>query len=113
MRRLGSCASKAARPPSFARTCRAAPIADIDEPERSRILSVNLTGVFLCMKYEIPAMKRQGAGAIINTASVGQTPIGRIASPAEIAQTVLFLASADAFFMVSHALIADGGLTAQ
>jgi NAD(P)-dependent dehydrogenase (short-subunit alcohol dehydrogenase family) len=46
----------------------AAPIADVDW---QRILSVNLTGVFLCMKYEIDVMKRGGGGAIINTASVG------------------------------------------
>jgi NAD(P)-dependent dehydrogenase (short-subunit alcohol dehydrogenase family) len=49
----------------------AAPIADVDESDWQRILSVNLTGVFLCMKYEIDVMKRGGGGAIINTASVG------------------------------------------
>lgn len=32
-------------------------------------LAVNLTGVFLCMKHEIAAMARQGAGAIVNIAS--------------------------------------------
>jgi NAD(P)-dependent dehydrogenase (short-subunit alcohol dehydrogenase family) len=41
------------------------------------------------------------------------TPIGRMADPAEIARTVLFLASEEASFMVGHALLADGGLTAQ
>jgi NAD(P)-dependent dehydrogenase (short-subunit alcohol dehydrogenase family) len=49
----------------------AKPIAEVEESEWQRILSVNLTGVFLCMKYEIEAMKRGGSGAIINTASVG------------------------------------------
>lgn len=49
----------------------AKPIAAVEESEWQRILSVNLTGVFLCMKYEIEAMKRGGGGAIINTASVG------------------------------------------
>jgi NAD(P)-dependent dehydrogenase (short-subunit alcohol dehydrogenase family) len=154
-----------------------APIAEVDEQEWARILAVNLTGVFLCMKHEIPAMKRSGGGAIVNTASVGgvigtagvtaycatkhavvgltksaaldhiadgirinavcpggtrtemlaewfkdpaverralaHTPIGRMASPEEIAKAVLFLASEDASFMVGHALVADGGLTAQ
>ncbi len=154
-----------------------APIAEVAESEWDRILAVNLTGVFLCMKHEIPAMKRGGGGAIVNTASVGgligtagvtaycatkhgvvgltksaaldhikdgirinavcpggtltamlsewfknpeveraalaQTPIGRMADPAEIARTVLFLASDDASFMVGHALVVDGGLTAQ
>jgi NAD(P)-dependent dehydrogenase (short-subunit alcohol dehydrogenase family) len=35
----------------------------------SRTLSINLTGVFLCMKYEIPVMQSQGGGAIVNVAS--------------------------------------------
>jgi len=154
-----------------------APIAAVGEQDWARILGVNLTGVFLCMKHEIPAMKRSGGGAIVNTASVGgvigtagvtaycatkhgvvgltksaaldhigdgirinavcpggtrtemlaewfkdpaveqralaQTPIGRMASPEEIARAVLFLASDDASFLVGHALLADGGLTAQ
>jgi NAD(P)-dependent dehydrogenase (short-subunit alcohol dehydrogenase family) len=155
----------------------AAPIADIDESAWQRIVGINLTGVFLCMKYEIATMKRTGGGSIVNTASVGGligtagitaycatkhgvvgltksaaldhigdgirinavcpggtrtamltewfkdpeveraalagTPIGRMADPAEIARTVLFLASDEASFMVGHALVADGGLTAQ
>ena len=37
--------------------------------EWSRVLAVNLTGVFLCMKYEIPRMLEQGGGAIVNTSS--------------------------------------------
>jgi NAD(P)-dependent dehydrogenase (short-subunit alcohol dehydrogenase family) len=155
----------------------AAPIAEVDEAAWARIVGVNLTGVFLCMKYEIAAMKRTGGGVIVNTASVGGligtagvtaycatkhgvvgltksaaldhikdgirinaicpggtrtamlnewfkdpeveraalagTPIGRMADPAEIARSVLFLASDESSFMVGHALVADGGLTAQ
>jgi len=34
------------------------------------MLAVNLTGVFLCMKYEIVQMLAQGGGAIVNTASI-------------------------------------------
>jgi len=154
-----------------------APIAEVEEAEWQRILAINLTGVFLSMKHEIPVMKRARGGAIINTASVGgligtagvtaycatkhgvvgltksaaldhirdgirinaicpggtltpmlaewfkhaeveraavsQTPIGRMADAAEIARTVLFLASEESSFMVGHALVADGGLTAQ
>ena len=154
-----------------------APIAEVSEADWQRIVSINLTGVFLCMKHEIPAMRRGGGGAIINTASVGGvigtagvtaycatkhgvvgltrsaaldhvkegirinavcpggtmtamlrewftqpgveeaaragTPIGRMAEPGEIARAVLFLASPEASFVVGHALVADGGLTAQ
>jgi NAD(P)-dependent dehydrogenase (short-subunit alcohol dehydrogenase family) len=35
----------------------------------NRVIAINLTGVFLCMKYEIPLMLRHGGGAIVNTAS--------------------------------------------
>src|SRR6266446_3495223 len=34
------------------------------------VMNVNLTGVFLCMKYEIPLMLRQVGGVIINLSSV-------------------------------------------
>lgn len=155
----------------------AVPIVEVEESEWHRIVATNLTGVFLCMKHEIPAIKRSGGGAIINTASVGgligtagvtaycatkhgvvgltksaaldhikdgvrinavcpggtrtpmllewlkdpeveraataDTPIGRFADPAEIARTVLFLASEESSFMVGHALVVDGGLTAH
>ena len=40
------------------------------EANWDRTLSVNLKGVWLCMKYEIPAMLRHGGGAIVNCASV-------------------------------------------
>ena len=35
-----------------------------------RIMAVNVRGVFLCMQAEIRLMKRQGHGAIVNTASL-------------------------------------------
>jgi NAD(P)-dependent dehydrogenase (short-subunit alcohol dehydrogenase family) len=43
--------------------------ADYPEEEWNRIIGINLTGVWLCMKYEIPEMLKQGKGAIVNTAS--------------------------------------------
>src|SRR6058998_3306788 len=42
--------------------------AEITEEEWNRIIRINLSGVFLCMKYEIPLMLKQGGGAIVNTA---------------------------------------------
>jgi NAD(P)-dependent dehydrogenase (short-subunit alcohol dehydrogenase family) len=44
-------------------------LADLTEAEWDRIASVNLRGVFLCMKYQIPLMLKQGGGAIVNTSS--------------------------------------------
>lgn len=43
--------------------------ADLTEDEWDRIASVDLRGVFLCMKYQIPLMLKQGGGAIVNTSS--------------------------------------------
>jgi len=42
---------------------------DYKEEDWDRVIRINLTGVWLCMKYEIPQMLKQGGGAIVNTAS--------------------------------------------
>ncbi len=39
-----------------------------------RVIGVNLSGVFFCMKYEIQQMLKQGAGAIVNMDSI----LGRV-----------------------------------
>ncbi|MGE5268367.1 MAG: SDR family oxidoreductase, partial [Thiohalocapsa sp.] len=44
--------------------------ADWAEASFDRMIAVNLKGVWLCMKAEIPHMLRQGGGAIVNTASI-------------------------------------------
>ena len=36
-----------------------------------KLIAVNLTGVFLCMKYEVREMLKKGSGAIVNTGSIG------------------------------------------
>jgi len=152
------------------------PTADVTEDEWNRIININLTGVFLCMKYEIPLMLKQGAGAIVNTASgagirgfkggaayvaakhgvigltkaaaldyaqlnirinavcpgiidtammnrysggtdegrravIAQEPIGRMGKPEEIAETVMWLCSDAASFVLGHGLVVDGGQT--
>ncbi len=58
-----------------------APTADYNLEEWDRIINIDLRGVFLCMKYEIPLMLRQGGGAIVNTSS-GAGVIGIKGSPA-------------------------------
>jgi NAD(P)-dependent dehydrogenase (short-subunit alcohol dehydrogenase family) len=44
--------------------------ADQQEARFDQILAVNLKGVWLSMKYELPQMVAQGGGAIVNTSSV-------------------------------------------
>jgi NAD(P)-dependent dehydrogenase (short-subunit alcohol dehydrogenase family) len=44
--------------------------ADCTVENWERVIGVNLTGVWLCMKHEIAQMLRQGGGAIVNCASV-------------------------------------------
>jgi NAD(P)-dependent dehydrogenase (short-subunit alcohol dehydrogenase family) len=47
-------------------------IADVAPEAWGRILDVNLTGVWRCLRHEVAQMRRQGTGgAIVNTASVG------------------------------------------
>ena len=43
---------------------------ECDLAEWTKVISVNLTGVWLCMKHEIQIMLKNGGGNIVNTASV-------------------------------------------
>jgi NAD(P)-dependent dehydrogenase (short-subunit alcohol dehydrogenase family) len=45
-------------------------IPDTSEEDWDRVISVNLKGIWLCMKYEILQMSRQGKGAIVNASSM-------------------------------------------
>jgi len=151
---------------------------DCTEENWDRTVAINLKGVWLCMKYEIPVMLEHGGGAIVNCASVAGLvgfrnlpaycaskggvveltrataleyadqgirvdaicpgvirtpmvervtagnpeveaeytalePVGRMGTPEEIADAVLWLCSDGASFVTGHALVADGGLVAQ
>lgn len=50
----------------------------------NRVIAIDLTAVFLCMKYEIAQMLKQGGGSIVNTASVAGL-YGLAAAPAYVA----------------------------
>jgi NAD(P)-dependent dehydrogenase (short-subunit alcohol dehydrogenase family) len=53
--------------------------ADIETADWDEIISVNLRGTFLCMKYEIPCILERGSGSIVNNSSgagLGGAPFG-------------------------------------
>jgi 3-hydroxybutyrate dehydrogenase len=155
------------------------PTAEFSEDDWHRVIAINLTGVWLCMKYEIPQMLKQESGAIVNMASiaglvglagrsayvaskhgvvgitrtaaleyakqgirvncvcpgyirtpmveyviqheghqleeqiVSREPIGRLGTPEEIAETVVWLCSDAASFVTGHTMTVDGGYVAQ
>ena len=53
------------------------PFHEYPEDEWDRVIGVNLKGVWLCIKYEAPAMLEQGGGAIVNTSSVAGLVAGQ------------------------------------
>jgi NAD(P)-dependent dehydrogenase (short-subunit alcohol dehydrogenase family) len=151
---------------------------DQTEALYQQVMDINVKGVWLCLKHQIPAMLANGGGSIVNTSSfsgaiafatiplyvaskhavVGLTkavaleyaksnirvnavlpgavedtgtfdrsfggnqasidwarsihPIGRMATPKEIANAVLFLLSDQAGFVTGHSMLVDGGYTA-
>jgi NAD(P)-dependent dehydrogenase (short-subunit alcohol dehydrogenase family) len=153
-------------------------VADTPLESWEEVVAVNLTGVFLCLKYEIAQMEAQGTGgAIVNTSSISglgasplmsaytaskhgvtgltrvagydyakrgirinaicpgvthtpmmeqwiggdpaiqavmdaSVPIGRMATPEEMAEAVVWLCSDKASFVTGLAMPVDGGLTA-
>jgi NAD(P)-dependent dehydrogenase (short-subunit alcohol dehydrogenase family) len=154
------------------------PLPEQTEATYDRIMDINVKGVWLCLKHEIPAMLKNGGGAIVNTSSglglvgaVGvpiyvaskhavegltksvaleyalqgirvnavspgliqtemldrtvQTntelieyfkttlPMGRIGTPQEVVNAVLWLCSDAASFVTGHSLTVDGGYIAQ
>ncbi|MDB5582408.1 MAG: 3-oxoacyl-ACP reductase [Bradyrhizobium sp.] len=48
---------------------RSTPLAQIASGDWDKLIAINLTGVFLCLKYELLHMERSGGGAIVNTSS--------------------------------------------
>ncbi|MGV9590235.1 SDR family NAD(P)-dependent oxidoreductase [Streptomyces tendae] len=94
--------------------------------EWERVLRVNLTGTWLCLKYQLPVMKQHGGGAIVNVASNGGL-YAIPSAPAYVASntassacprwplsttgrtTSVWLCSPDASYITGTVLSADGG----
>lgn len=69
---------------------RPVPLHEMPYDEWSRVISVNLTGVFLCMQKEIEVMLRQGSGgSIINISSI----LGLVGADPELKPRVNYIAS--------------------
>lgn len=47
-----------------------APTHECTEENWDRTININLKGIWLCMKYQIPLMRKQGSGVIVNVASI-------------------------------------------
>jgi len=60
------------------------PAADVAEEGWSRLLDVNLTGVWRCLRHEVAQMRTQGGGVIVNTASIA----GLLGLPGSVAYVV-------------------------
>jgi NAD(P)-dependent dehydrogenase (short-subunit alcohol dehydrogenase family) len=45
------------------------PLHEISTEQWRRVIDLNLTGMFFCLKYEIISMLKSGSGAIVNTSS--------------------------------------------
>jgi NAD(P)-dependent dehydrogenase (short-subunit alcohol dehydrogenase family) len=151
-----------------------APIHECTEENWDKTIGINLKGIWLCMKYEIPQMLNQGKGAIVNIASVAgligfpglpayvaskhavvgltktaalenakqgirvnavcpgvirtamvdrvtgkdkavekqyesMEPVGRMGTPEEVAEAIVWLCSDAASFVTGHAMAVDGG----
>jgi NAD(P)-dependent dehydrogenase (short-subunit alcohol dehydrogenase family) len=49
---------------------RMVPITDYPDSEFDQVMTVNVRGLWLCLKSQMPALQANGGGAIVNTASV-------------------------------------------
>jgi NAD(P)-dependent dehydrogenase (short-subunit alcohol dehydrogenase family) len=61
-----------------------APTHECTNENWDKTIAINLKGVWLCMKYEIPHMMKQGKGAIVNNASIAGL-VGFVNIPAYVA----------------------------
>ncbi|MBA3235762.1 MAG: SDR family oxidoreductase [Chloroflexi bacterium] len=82
----------------------------------SRVMAVEVADIGIRVNAVAPGMARtaivdQGIrdGSISEEAMRSEIPLGRLATPDEIAATILFLASDDASYITGQTLVVDGG----
>jgi NAD(P)-dependent dehydrogenase (short-subunit alcohol dehydrogenase family) len=82
-----------------------APVADYPEEAWRRMIDINLTGVFHCLKFEIRQMIKQKSGAIVNNASVGACRGNYGFSPYNASKSgLVYLSQAAAIENASHGI---------
>jgi NAD(P)-dependent dehydrogenase (short-subunit alcohol dehydrogenase family) len=80
-----------------------APLAQYQQAHWQRVIDVNLTGVFNCMKAEIGQMLRNGGGAIVNMASIlGQVGFAQACAYTAAKHGVVGLTKAAALEYAQH-----------
>jgi NAD(P)-dependent dehydrogenase (short-subunit alcohol dehydrogenase family) len=47
-----------------------APVDEVADDDWQNLINVNLSGVFYCIKHQVPALRKNGGGVIVNNASV-------------------------------------------
>ncbi|TPG36626.1 SDR family NAD(P)-dependent oxidoreductase [Mycolicibacterium hodleri] len=79
------------------------PTADVPLEEWEKVIKLDLTSVFYCMKYEIPHLVAGGGGAIVNTSSdAGTQAVAGIAAYVAAKHAVVGLTKSAAMEYAAH-----------